>query len=282
MSEALYNLLTNAWEANGDAGHGDRPIRLSSSRERLYVVLEVRDEGCGMTKAEQKKIFEPFYSSKNSNTSWGMGLYHVRTIECGRMWAVCGWRASRGKHPSCFCPNMCRTGDEMMKILIADDFELLREDLCDTLGAQADMEVVGAAQSGAQVEEMAARLDFDVLLIDIEMENTTAIRAAENILAEKPDTIVIFLDRARDGEHDSHVHGRGRWITSPVWAARRRSRQHIRKGAYEGEPMLDARVQHMVLKEYSRLRRSEKSLLFFINNVSQLTWWSGAPCAPSA
>ena len=82
----------------------------------------------------------------------------------------------------------------MMKILIADDFELLREDLCDTLGAQADMEVVGAAQSGAQVEEMAARLDFDVLLIDIEMENTTAgIHAAENILAEKPDTIVIFL-----------------------------------------------------------------------------------------
>ena len=63
-----------------DAGHGDRPIRLLSSRERLYVVLEVRDEGCGMTKAEQKKIFEPFYSSKNSNTSWGMGLYHVRTI----------------------------------------------------------------------------------------------------------------------------------------------------------------------------------------------------------
>ena len=80
LSEALYNLLTNAWDANVDAGHGDRPIRLSSSRERLYVVLEVRDEGCGMTKAEQKKIFEPFYSSKNSNTSWGMGLYHVRTI----------------------------------------------------------------------------------------------------------------------------------------------------------------------------------------------------------
>ena len=35
--------------------------------------------------------------------------------------------------------------------------------------------------------------------------------------------------------------------------------------------MLGARVQHTVLKEYSRLRRSEKSLLFFINNVSQLT-----------
>ena len=150
----------------------------------------------------------------------------------------------------------------MMKILIADDFELLREDLCDTLGAQADMEVVGAAQSGAQVEEMAARLDFDVLLIDIEMENTTAgIRAAENILAEKPDTIVIFLT----------AHETENMILMSMGAgAVEELLEHIRK-AYEGEPMLDARVQHMVLKEYSRLRRSEKSLLFFINNVSQLT-----------
>ena len=62
----------------------------------------------------------------------------------------------------------------MMKILLADDFALLREDLCETLGAQPDMEVVGAAESGAQVQEMAQKLDFDVLLIDIEMENTTA------------------------------------------------------------------------------------------------------------
>ena len=44
------------------------------------AVLEISDEGGGITQEEQKKIFEPFYSSKNSNTSWGMGLYHVRTI----------------------------------------------------------------------------------------------------------------------------------------------------------------------------------------------------------
>ena len=80
LSEALYNLLTNAWEANVAAGHADRPIGLATRRERLYTVLEISDEGGGITQEEQKKIFEPFYSSKNSNTSWGMGLYHVRTI----------------------------------------------------------------------------------------------------------------------------------------------------------------------------------------------------------
>ena len=35
--------------------------------------------------------------------------------------------------------------------------------------------------------------------------------------------------------------------------------------------MLNARVQSTVIREYDRLRRSEQSLLFFINNVSQLT-----------
>ena len=80
LAEALYNLLTNAWEANLAAGRGDRPVTLRSSQERLYTVLEVHDEGVGISRGEQKRIFEPFYSSKNSNYSWGMGLYHARTI----------------------------------------------------------------------------------------------------------------------------------------------------------------------------------------------------------
>ena len=80
LSEALYNLLTNGWEANLAAGRSDRPVCLKSRQERLYTVLEVRDAGVGIARSEQKKIFEPFYSNKNSNYSWGMGLYHTRAI----------------------------------------------------------------------------------------------------------------------------------------------------------------------------------------------------------
>lgn len=79
LSEALYNLLTNAWEAT--IGYEEaRPVELVSHQERLYTVLEVRDHGPGIKAEEFKHIFEPFYSSKNSNFNWGMGLYHVRTI----------------------------------------------------------------------------------------------------------------------------------------------------------------------------------------------------------
>ncbi len=80
LSEALYNLMINGWEANLAAGRPEETVSLISHAERLWTVLEVRDHGTGIPHAEQKKIYEPFYSSKNSNTNWGMGLYHVRTI----------------------------------------------------------------------------------------------------------------------------------------------------------------------------------------------------------
>lgn len=81
LCEALYNLLTNAQEAIMEAERGERgEISLICHNERLYTVIEVRDNGKGMSRSQTHKIFEPFYSSKNSNMNWGMGLYYVREI----------------------------------------------------------------------------------------------------------------------------------------------------------------------------------------------------------
>lgn len=81
LCEALYNLLINAQEAVMNSHRNeDGQVSLLCHLERLYTVIEVRDNGCGMNKSQIKKIFEPFYSSKNSNFNWGMGLYYVREI----------------------------------------------------------------------------------------------------------------------------------------------------------------------------------------------------------
>ena len=80
LAEAIYNLMTNAWEANVAAGHEDSSVDLICHVARLYTVIEVRDNGTGIDENERKRIFEPFYSNKNTNYNWGMGLYHVRTI----------------------------------------------------------------------------------------------------------------------------------------------------------------------------------------------------------
>ena len=75
----------------------------------------------------------------------------------------------------------------MIKILVAEDFDLIREDLCDTLSSQEDMCVIGQAASGAEAVALAGTTGCELILMDIEMETTTAgIRAAEQILEEHP------------------------------------------------------------------------------------------------
>ena len=133
------------------------------------------------------------------------------------------------------------------------------------------MTVVGEAATGAALVQLADATPFDLALVDIEMENTTAgIHAAETLLHAHPEGKVIFLTAHETENMILMSMGAGAVDYVVKGCAEEELLEHIRK-AYEGEPMLDARVQHMVLKEYSRLRRSEKSLLFFINNVSQLT-----------
>ncbi|HHV09168.1 MAG TPA: HAMP domain-containing histidine kinase [Clostridiales bacterium] len=81
LCEAIYNLMINAQEAINDANKGNEGgIILCCYNVRLYTVIEVVDNGIGMSKSTLKKIYDPFYSSKNSNFNWGMGLHYVREI----------------------------------------------------------------------------------------------------------------------------------------------------------------------------------------------------------
>ncbi len=81
ICEALYNLLVNAQEAVLEADRGSEgEVILVCHNERLYTVIEVRDNGCGLDKKQMKRIFDPFYSSKNANFNWGMGLFYVREV----------------------------------------------------------------------------------------------------------------------------------------------------------------------------------------------------------
>ena len=158
-----------------------------------------------------------------------------------------------------------------IRIIIAEDFRLLREDLRDTLSAQPDMEVVGLAESGKQAVALAQSTPCDIILMDIEMESIKAgIEAAEAIIGENPDARIIFLTAHETDEMVVTSMGVGAMDYVVKGGDEAELLEHIRS-VYRGAPMLESRIQKIMMREYSRLRRSEQSLLYFIEKVSRLT-----------
>ena len=72
----------------------------------------------------------------------------------------------------------------MIRILIADDHQLMRSGLRSMLDAQEDMEVVGEAEDGAQAVDEALRLHPDVAIMDIRMPRVDGIEATRRLMAQ--------------------------------------------------------------------------------------------------
>ncbi len=158
-----------------------------------------------------------------------------------------------------------------IKIMIAEDFDLLREDWTQLINNQQDMEVVGTASSGKGIIEMASKVKCDIILMDIEMETTNAgIAAAEAIRQKNLEIDIIFLTAHETDNMVITAMGTGAVDYIVKGCDDAELLEHIR-AAYAGKPMLESAIQEKIMEEYVRLRRSEKSLLFFINNIAKLT-----------
>lgn len=159
----------------------------------------------------------------------------------------------------------------MIKIIVVEDFELIREDLCELIDRQPDMEVVGKASNGLEAVEASFETEADIILMDIEMEQVNSgILAAEKIHDRYPEQKIIYLTAHETREMILTAMGTGAIDYVVKGGDEEEILDHIRN-AYKGKPVMNAKIQEIVMQEYMRLRFSEKSLLFFIHNVSLLT-----------
>jgi DNA-binding NarL/FixJ family response regulator len=80
-----------------------------------------------------------------------------------------------------------------IRVLIADDQALVRAGFKMILGAEPDLEVAGEACDGDQAVAMAARLEPDVVLMDIRMPGIDGIEATRRIVAAAGAVRVLML-----------------------------------------------------------------------------------------
>ncbi len=82
---------------------------------------------------------------------------------------------------------------DQIRVLIVDDIPETRDHLAKLLGFEGDIDVVGAAASGREALELAARLSPDVVLMDINMPDMDGIAATERLAAEVPTAAVVMM-----------------------------------------------------------------------------------------
>jgi DNA-binding NarL/FixJ family response regulator len=80
-----------------------------------------------------------------------------------------------------------------VRVVLADDQEMVRAGLRMLLDFQPDLEVVGEAADGLAAVEVATRTRPDVVLMDVRMPRCDGIEATRRIVAALPETAVVVL-----------------------------------------------------------------------------------------
>jgi DNA-binding NarL/FixJ family response regulator len=83
--------------------------------------------------------------------------------------------------------------ERAIRVLLADDHDLVRGGLAAILNANEDVEVIGQVADGPAAASFAIRYTPDIVLMDIEMPGGDGLTATQTILAACPRTRVLIL-----------------------------------------------------------------------------------------
>ncbi|MEE4356489.1 MAG: ATP-binding protein [Desulfococcaceae bacterium] len=76
LQQVFLNLISNAVDAIGQEGN----IIIRSRQDSAKILVDIEDDGPGMSEENQKKIFDPFFTTKEQGRGTGLGLWVTYNI----------------------------------------------------------------------------------------------------------------------------------------------------------------------------------------------------------
>jgi DNA-binding NarL/FixJ family response regulator len=139
-----------------------------------------------------------------------------------------------------------------IRVLLVDDQALFREGLETLLSVHKDIQVVGQASNGQEAVDVAAKIQPDVVLMDVRMPILDGVRATNLVRQALPDCRVIVLTTFDDDEYvfDALRAGAVGYLLKDVASAR--LVEAIRATA-RGESILEPSVAAKVIAEFTRV-----------------------------
>ncbi|MDD2397870.1 MAG: response regulator transcription factor [Tissierellia bacterium] len=142
----------------------------------------------------------------------------------------------------------------MIKLLLADDQDILTQGLKLILGAEEDIEIVGIANNGKKAYELCRIRKPDVVLMDIQMPEVNGVEATAMITKEFPHIKIIVLTTFNDDEYiyDALKNGASGYMLKDA------SPMEILKAVrtvYNGGALIQSEVAVKVIDKFSQLAK---------------------------
>jgi PAS domain S-box-containing protein len=224
IEQIVMNLVVNARDAMPGGGQIDletKMVQLARGQKAVphaapgtYVLLSVRDTGCGMDEATRARIFEPFFTTKGAGKGTGMGLATVQEIvqQCGGQIAVES-QPGQGSTFQIFLPPVTSgltawevdaapqaipRGTET--VLVVEDELPVRRLMARLLRVQNYQvhEASNATEALALVRAHSGKISL--MITDVVMPDLSGVALAERVQKQQPNLKVLYVSGYRDGE----------------------------------------------------------------------------------
>ena len=157
----------------------------------------------------------------------------------------------------------------MIKILIADDQDLIRESLKIILDMNSDIKVIGLAENGNKVLEIVQKHLPDIILMDIRMPELDGVLCTKIIKEKYPDVKIIILTTFDDDEYVFYAlkYGASGYLLKGCSVQELTSAIHT---VMNGGSILNAGVITKVVKLFSQMAQANISMEIDGRNAEEL------------
>lgn len=158
----------------------------------------------------------------------------------------------------------------MIKVLIAEDQELIRQSLEIILGNKPDMKIIGIAEDGNKTIELALKLIPDIILMDIRMPFVDGVKCIKIIKEKYSQIKIIVLTTFDDDEYifNALKNGASGYLLKGI--SSKELVEAIRT-VFNGGALINPDIAVKVVRLFSKMAKSDYNIKVNDNEVNSLS-----------
>lgn len=158
----------------------------------------------------------------------------------------------------------------MIKVLIADDQELIRQSLQIVLSIKEGISVIGTAENGKKVMGFLKKEKPDVILMDIRMPEMDGVQCTKAIKERYPEVKIIILTTFDDDEFvfSALKYGASGYLLKGISMDELDKAIHT---VYKGGAMINPEIATKVVEQFSEMAQSNYDIMIEAQNVEDIT-----------